>query len=245
VGGRRLANKIIVYSEVTGAWRELSLPPAMSEWTGFGHWYGQIAQDDDGNIYLDNHIYRPDEDLWSQMSPHMATSGGGQSLAWLPDALNGRGAILRYGGDAQRFQLYDPRTDSWPVCVDKVGNDLHALVRYHTTHKLVLVVGGSKTQQVANLVDLNGAARRVSDCPGVPRMSSGSWVVQHEAGCWIVKVMEPSPWLYAYWPTQDRWQELGPAPDATLKYSTAARYRDDILLIASMQGLHAMRLPAV
>jgi hypothetical protein len=163
---------------------------------------------------------------------------------WLPNALGGKGAMLKYGGDSRRFMLYSPDENAWPYVRSNLLNGQHAVCAHHPVLDRVLMLGGSNTPLLAALVDNTGAATRVADLPAKCEMSVCGWIMPHTSGAFVVRTTEPEN-LYVYWPQHDRWDLLGPAPDAALNNPTVAHYRDDIWLNAVRQGLYAYRLPEV
>ena len=248
-GGRRIRNKIAVYSDVTGDYREAAMPLELARNTGTGHWYGMTARDDAGTIYLNGWMLDPAAWQWRKMSTnHVQTNGAaGSSLIWMPNALGGRGGLVKQGGDARRFLVYDKQADAWPHYKSGLPNDAHCICSFHPAHGKILMLGGTDTPLVATMVDELGNATRLADMPAKVEMSSCGWALPHPSGAFIVRTTSPVADLYALWPVQNAWQRLGGAPDAALKNPTLGLYDQtrDIYLNTVVEGLYAYRLPAL
>lgn len=242
--GRRIRNKVIAYSDVIGDWREEAMPAALGRATGSGHGYGLIAQDGAGHVYINGFQLTPEGWTWRELPAHILTNGGhGSMMEWMPNALGGRGGLVKYGGDARRFLMFDPQAWDWAFHVSGLPCGQHALIEYHPAHGKLLMVGGTNTGNTAALVDEFGSAQLVSPCPASVRMTN-SWIARHPAGAWLVR-NNPAG-LFAYWPTEDRWDNLGPVPDAALSYPTVAQDEArGVLYITHLTGLHVYKLPTL
>lgn len=256
LGGRRGLTKLTAYSDVTGDWRELQQPADLGRSVnGTVHYYGLIAKDGSGNVYFGNveslgrtWQFNPVTEEYTRLPDTPTTNGGnGASLSWCTDT----GRLARYAGDAQKWMTLEPGVDSsWTTHTTGVGHGLHAIVRYHATHARHLIVGGSFTSTRASLITSDGTVTNVTDVPDLISMASGSWVVEHPSGCWLVKTMNAGTnKVYACWPnaglTDVIWVDLGTAPDTALTYPTLVPYTSSVALIASTTGLYAWALPAV
>jgi hypothetical protein len=246
-GGRRIKSKVEVYSDLTGENTERAMPPAMGRATGSGHWYGETALDPSpgGLAYLRGYAVDPATWEWRTLPATKQGGGTGSSYAWMTNAAGGRGRLAKYGDAANKYRLgvMNPDTWAWDFWTGSLFNDHHALVEYHPVHSRLLVVGGSGTLNVATLVDHLGAAIRVRDCPAPMGQTLSAWIVPHPAGCWLVR---RNGVLWAFWPVEDRWDNLGPAPDAGLMDANAAFDAErGIVLLTHEQGLHVYKLPTL
>lgn len=250
VGGLRIKHKFATYSDVVGDWREQLMPTELARFSGTGHWYGWIVGSPSGTAFYKGCELNPQTDSWS---PAIAGAPGGSGnngtmYSWSPDAYAGDGGLIQYGGNSQNYRVWRRSTNTWDIFVSAVGHDQHALVEYHPNHDRTLIVGGSDTAQRASLVTNGGSVTRVTDVPDSIAMSSGSWIVSHPAGCWLVTTFGGTRKLWAVWPNADRtnvtWQDLGVAPDAALTYPTAAWDADrGLVYIVATTGLYAYRPP--
>lgn len=252
IGMRRGSYKLIAYSDITGMWRELEMPADLGRYTnGTAHYYGMIAIDGSGNVYLGEtsglHIFKYDvaANSYTAIADHLTTNGSnGSMLAW--DSTNSK--LLKYGGDAQRWLIYDPGTDSWANPANTLGNGQHALLEYSPAAERCLLVGGSGTPRKAQLVNpTNGAVTPVTDCPvDVTMAAPDCWIFYHPSGKWIVRSASS---LYACTPnealTDVTWTSLGTSPDSTHTYPTAiADYDRGIAYIVTTTGLYAYKFPS-
>lgn len=252
VGGKRIMFKNIAYSDVTGDWRSLPLPLDSARTTGTGHWYGLIADDDAGNVYLGfggaTYHLDPETEQYTRLAGHLTTNGGnGAMMSW-----GGASGLFKYAGDAQRWLVYNPDTNTWTNPANMLGNGMHALVEYSPQANRTLIVGGSGTSTRAMLVTNTGVTTLVTSCPQTISMSAGSWIVAHPSGCWLVRAYADSnaSRVYAVWPNAEKtdveWQDLGVAPDATLQYSTAAVDHDrNLIYIVATTGIYAWMPPVL
>jgi hypothetical protein len=247
-GGRRIKSKVEVYSDLTGENTERDMHPLMGRATGSGHWYGETALDPapGGLAYLRGYAVDPATWEWRALPPAAPQGGGtGSMYVWMPSAFGGLGGLMKHGDGANqyRFSMFDPRAWAWAWKTPSRHNDHHALMEFHQVHGNLLVVGGTDTPNVASLVDHAGVSVRVRDCPAAMGMTLSAWIVPHPSGCWLVR---RSAVLWAYWPLEDRWDNLGPAPDAGLMDANAAFDAErGIVLLTHEQGLHVYKLPAL
>ena len=216
-GGMRQIDKISIYSDTTGEWREEAMPRAMAGYQQFGHWYDRTALEND-TVWLQGYPYDPYAGTFGPAwldKPSIGANAGIATYSWFPEA-GSAGAIFVHGGDARKIQLYDPALQTWSAAFGPTGNGLHAVSCYHPAHGKVLLAGGSSTSKVVNLVSPDGSFVRVADCPVDVSMSGGadSNMLAHSSGCWLLTGTTPAPRrLYAYWPDSDTWTEEGNAPD--------------------------------
>lgn len=247
-GGKRIRNKVEVYSDLTGEHSERAMPAAMGRATGTGHWYGMTCADGDGeHVYLGNWRLHVASWTWTELPPHILTNGGSGSMyAWMDDLFDGRGGLVKYGGNNRRFLAYDPQRNVWAFHVDGLPGTQHALVCYHAAHQRLLMIGGSYTPNTTALVDRLGDAVVVEPIPALAKMSSGGWVVPHPAGCWLVNTTDPAR-LYAYWPDGRGWVDVGPSPSIANSGGPNAAYdaARGIVLLTGTKGLHAYKLPTL
>ena len=243
VAGRRFTNKLIEFVDAAGQWQEASLPPSLAnDPNQFGHWYGEIIHDGAG-IYLRGQRYVPSSGQWSTPPglPSIPGDGMGASYVWFPAS----GRFVRYAGDGghRRWKSYDPATQQVAVVVSLKCGD-HAILCHPAAHGRALMIGGDYSSKKAALVTHDGNATPIADFPGAAvSMEVKSWAVAHPAGCWLVAA---SGQMFAYWPTQAAWQSLGAAPGAALQLPVIVPgYAPDIVLIVSLSGLHAWRMPSL
>lgn len=248
-GGLRIKHKLYAYSDVVGDWRELAMPPSLARYSGTGHYYGWITGTQDGTVIFKGVEWDPETETYS--TPIATAPGGsgnnGTMYGWSDTAHGGEGGLIQYGGDGQNLRIWRRSTNSWPVFVAGVGHGQHALVCYHPQIGKTLVVGGSSTATRTTLAEDSGAYAQVADMPSGAHMSPASWIVPHPAGCWLVRSGYASPArLYAYWPTQNLWEDVGESPDAALTYPVAAYDAGrELVHIAATTGLYAYKLPAL
>jgi hypothetical protein len=256
IGGRRGLTKIIGYADEVGKWRELPMPADFGrQVTGTVHYYGKIARNPlTGVVYFGSSqstsrlwSYDPPTKAWTRLADAPTANGGnGASFEWAADTER----LVMYVGDAQRWCIYTPGTDSWANPFNDLGHGAHGILRYHPTHARHLLVGGTSTNTRASLVTSAGVVTQVTDVPDTIAMSTGSWTHAHSAGCWVVKTMGTTPKIYACWPNEAlddvTWVDLGEAPDSALTYPTLIPgYSSDVALIVSTSGLHAWRVPVL
>jgi len=246
--GQRFMRKIKVYSDLTGDWREASMSPGLGrQYTTTGHWWGCTATDGAGNVYLQNvgcWRYQPATEEWTALPAHPVTNGtNGSSMVWIPTLFGGSGGLVKYGGDAKRWLIYNPATNTWPVAVDGLPGGQHAILAYHPTYDKVLMVGGTNTDYTAALVTPStGAYTVVASCPVTIAMDTSDWMVPHPDGCYLLRSGVAGR-LFAYWPSTDTWQDMGVAPDAGLTTPQIAfdSARSTVYIIAA-EGLYAYAL---
>lgn len=247
-GGLRIMRKLKIYSDRTGDWREGAFPSVIGRLVTPGHWYSGTAGDGAGNVYLHLaavHRYTPATDTWAALPAHVTTNGGsGSSLVWVPTLFGGVGGLVKYGGDARRWLIYNPATNTWPSYVDGLPCGAHSILAYHPAHDKVLMVGGTGTETVAALVTPStGAASAVAAPPAMIAMDTSDWMVAHPDGCWLLRSGVAGR-MYAYWPGTDTWEDKGAAPDAALTTPQAAfDAARSTVYITSGSGLHAYALP--
>jgi len=191
-GGLRIMRKLKVYSDLTGDWREEAFPAAIGRLTGPGHWYSGTVSDGAGNVYVHLagvHRYTPATGAWFALPSHVTTNGGsGSSLVWVPSLFSGAGGLIKYGGDARRWLIYNPVTNTWPSYTDRRPCGQHSILAYHPTHDPVLMVGGTGTETVAALVTPGtGAFTLVAAAPASIAMDTSDWMVPHPDGCWLLR----------------------------------------------------------
>ncbi len=250
-GGMRKRNKVIVYSDVTGEWREEAMPAGCAGVIAFNHWYGRTAGDAAGRrVFLAGWTYRTDTaetEVWSAR-PNSGSNGATASYTWFPEALSGAGGLMYHGGDWQRIQVYNPGTDTWDYAGSTpTGHSLHALLCYHPAHGKALLAGGTTTARRATLVDADGGFARVADAPADAHMEAtgNGALLAHPSGCWLLVSNTPAPrQAWAYWPKADVWTAAGAMPDAG---NVNATYAWDgargVFYVLGEAGLYAWRPP--
>jgi hypothetical protein len=256
IAGRRGTTKIIAYSEAVGEWREHQMPADFGrQVSGTVHYYGKIARNPlTGVSYFGSAesvsklwSLNPNTEQWTRLADAPTANGGnGASFEWADDT----GRLVMFVGDAQRWCIYNPITNTWTNPFNGLGHGAHAILRYHPVHARHLLVGGTGTGTRASLVTSGGVVTNVAGVPDSISMANGSWTAAHPSGCWLVKTMGTTPKLFAAWPnpglTSVTWQDLGTAPDAALVYPTMSPgYSPDTVLITSTSGLHAYRFPVL
>jgi hypothetical protein len=213
---------------------------------GNGHWYGWSADDGSGSIYAKGRRLNVATENWDAIASAPTTNGSnGTMLAWQANV----GRMARYGGDAQRWQEYDPATNAWTVHANKVGHGQHALLEYHLEHRCCLLIGGNDSSTKATLVSPGFTnVTPLPDCPGDLRMSAGSWIVPHPDGGWLVRahMVDGTSHIFHIRPGDLQWRDLGPFPKLGLGYQSAAiDPRRRAVLLATTTGLHAWKIPPV
>lgn len=259
IGGRRGLTKLIAYADLVGDWREMAMPADLGRLvSGTVHYYGRIARNPlTGVTYFGSSestgktwAYNPVTEQYTRLADHPTANGGnGASMEWAADTER----LVLYVGDADRWCIYNPGTNTWTNPFNGLGNGQHAILRYHPTHARHLLIGGSETLRRAMLVTSAGVATLVTDCPADVTMgnAASSYAIAHPAGCWLVRANTGTEHrIYAAWPnpglTDVTWQDLGTAPDNGLADPTAAPgYSEDIILITAASGLYAWRLPTL
>lgn len=244
VAGRRVVNKVLAFGDATGQWQVVALPPVLAnDPNQFGHWYGEIVHG--GNcIYLRGQRYVPASQQWTTPAnlPSVPGDGMGASYAWFPSP----GRFVRYAGDGghRRWKAYDPATQQVTTVTGGLPCGDHAILCHHATHNKVMMIGGDYSSKKAALVTHDGTVTPIADFPGAAvSMEYKGWAVAHPAGCWLVAA---SGQMYAYWPAQAVWQPIGSAPGAGLQLPVIVPgYAPDIVLIVSLAGLHAWRMPTL
>ncbi len=254
IGGRRGLTKIIAYADLVGDWRQLQMPADFGRLiSGTVHYYGRIARNPlTGVTYFGSSesigkvwAFNPVTEQYTRLADTPTANGGnGASFEWLADTAR----LVCYAGDAERWMIYTPGTDSWVTAANGIGHGQHNLLRYHPAHSRCLLLGGTGSALRASFVTSAGAVTLLADMPQETGYASGAWIHAHPAGCWLVKLMGTTPTLYAVWPnagyTAATWVDLGAAPDAALSLSTLIPgYSTDTVLIVATAGLYAYRLP--
>lgn len=260
IGGFRERRKIIAYSDVTGDWREVQCPMPMARITGTGHWYGMTVADDSGGVWVgatgERQLYRlnpVDDSSTTTPTLHEVTNGSNGAMLSFGPNLFTAGGIVKKAGDARRWMRYDPVSQTWDRPSQGSGNGNHSLIEYHPNHDRWLMVGGTLTSRIATLVTEDGVYTPVTDVPDDVKMSEGSWIHPHPAGCWLVRTVNDTTSatrLYAAWPnaglTDVTWVDLGVAPDSALSHPTLVPgYASDLVLIVATTGIYAYKLPAL
>lgn len=243
--GHRIAHRVVAFSDALGYWRDIPLWPGYAE-GGNGHWYGWSADDGSGSIYAKGRRLNVATENWDAIASAPTTNGSnGTMLAWQANV----GRMARYGGDAQRWQEYDPATNAWTVHANKVGHGQHALLEYHLEHRCCLLIGGNDSSTKATLVSPGFTnVTPLPDCPGDLRMSAGSWIVPHPDGGWLVRahMVDGTSHIFHIRPGDLQWRDLGPFPKLGLGYQSAAiDPRRRAVLLATTTGLHAWKIPPV
>lgn len=241
MGGKRLMYKLICYDDVFGDWVHMPMPLPLARTGGTGHWYGMTAPLGGGKVILKDHIYDSND--------------GSFDLVVEPfNTISAVGTWTDCGDVAMRVTSnYARMLDKTTGAIESVighGHGGHPIAMYHPQHDRVLVVGGTDTSRRASLLTRAAVQTVVADVPEDISLSTGSWVVAHPAGCWLVKTMTPTKHLYAAWPNAAMdgvtWQDLGASFDSALTYPTVALDADrDLMLIVAGQGLYGWQLPVL
>jgi hypothetical protein len=239
-GGTRKINKISIYADRTGKFREEAMPRTLAQFQQYGHWYGRTATDG-VKILMQDHFYYPETGEWS--GP-VGVSGWNSSYAWFPEF----GAAGGWVGGSTDVSVFDEATQTNIPLGDMDHAGGHELRCHHPAHGKVLTVGGSDYPTKATILNADGSFAQVADCPAPVSMSAGTGnIVAHPAGCWLVVTESIAPrQAYAYWPTQDVWQSIGPIGGPTITYPTLAWDSDrQIAYLTGRQGIFAWKLPNV
>jgi hypothetical protein len=240
MGGKRLMYKLMCYDDTIGDWVQMPMPTPMNRTGGTGHWYGMTAGIGDGKVIFKDHVFDTTTAEWTQIVHPWNTVSAVGTWADAGDV------ALRLTSNSTR--IFDKATGAVTLLTGH-GHGGHPIAAYHAQHDRLLMVGGTDTARRATLLTRAGAAVQVADVPDDIAMSTGSWVVPHPAGGWLVKSMGVKH-LYAAWPNASldgvTWQDLGVSFDAALTYPTVAVDAErDMLLVVASQGLHGWKLPVL
>lgn len=239
-GGTRKINKVSIYSDVTGKFREEAMPRALAQFQQYGHWYGRTATDGI-KVLFQNYFYYPETGEWS--GP-IGLPGWNTSYAWFPEYGTAGGWLA----GSTVVSVYDEALGT-VVALGDVGHvGGHELRCHHPAHGKVLTVGGSDYPTRVTLMSPDGSFVQVADCPVGVSMSSGSAnIVAHPDGCWLIASDFVAPrQVYAYWPAQDVWQTVGVMGGPTITLPSLAWDEGrQLAYITGRQGTFAWKLPAV
>lgn len=236
--GHRIASRVSAFSDTTGTWRDLPLWPWYAPGEA-GHWYGWSASDGANTIYAKGVKLDVSAETWGGLPATPVTNGSnGTMYAWQSNV----NRLVRYGGDIQRWQEYDPATNAWRTYKDRAGFGQHALLEYSPIDGCSLLLGGNKTEQKAMLVSpgwTNPVA--LPNCPDLVQMKSGSWIVPHPDGGWLVR--SSGSRIYGIKPGGG-WRNLGAFPELGLGYQTVAIDPvRRVVMLATTTGLHVWKIP--
>lgn len=242
-GGKRRVNKITIYSDVTGEYREEWQPRHPADYGVGGHWYGETATNG-AEVLLYDRLYNPTTESWSERLPQLP--GGNTTYIWLPNY----GTAGGWMWGQTTLKVYDVALGT-VATFGSIGYATgHEIKCYHPAHDKVLVVGGSDSARSVLIDGTSLAIENRSPCPLPCSMSGGTTIIPHPSGCWwVLSADDISPRQMAvYWHASDTWQVLPQTWPRTKPFvhpTTAWDADRQIVLYTDGDGLFAYKLPDV